>query len=693
MRRTSIVGAAAVCLVLCSGMQAALWVTAIAAGGEHSLALASDGTVWVLDTIPLQVRGLEGVVAIGAGYNRDLALRADGTVWEWGNALTPVQVKDLVGVVAVSAGAINSLALTSDGTVWCWGWWCQPGQPSNFFQSTPSQVDGLTGIIAIAAGQAHCLALKSDGTVWAWGHNGYGQLGDGTIGPVGLSPTTALVQAKGLTGVTAIAAGYAHSLALKDDGTVWSWGVDGTVAAYRTTPEKVSELAGAVAIAAGSYTSVAVRSDGTVSEWGLFGWADGTPVSQPTQVPVTGLSGVQTVSVATSGAARLALKDDGTVWEWGAFRAVDAVRFSRAIPEQVSGISGSKAVAAGGPGGLALMGDGTLYEWSDPGKPVQVSGISDVVAIAMGSNQNSPLNTVLKGDGTVWEWTGGSAPVQVADLTGVVAIAAGDTLRLAVKGDGTVWEWIGQSTPTQVSGLSGAVAVSIGLEWSFDDASTLCAVLKSDGTVWAAPGYSACRGGWTPVQVSGLTGIVAIAVAETIVALKEDGTVWEWTWESDGTANPVQVSGLTGIVAVAAGSGQALSGFSSASHRLALKDDGTVWAWGDNRFGQLGDGTTAYRASPVQVAGLRDVAGIAAAAVNVQFGTLPVSLAVKRDGTIWAWGFHGFGRLDRSKPIQVVQPGSETPPMDHQRLGALHQLHPISSIRFGLIQQPVRSRQ
>ena len=326
-------------------------------------------------------------------------------------------------------------------------------------------------------------------------------------------------------------------------------------------------------------------------------------------------------------------------------------------PDQGGGLSGVKTVAAGGPGGLALTGDGSVWAWSDRSKPVQVSGLSDVKATAMGSNPSSALNTALRGDGSVWEWSGESAPLQVGDLAGVMAIAAGATARFAVKGDGTVWEWSGQSTPTQVSGLSGVVAVSAGVEWDWWDALPFLhrVALKGDGTVWEWPGPEGAA------QVSGLAGIVAIACAgDTGVALKGDRTVWEWKFASSGRpSSPMQVSGLTGILSVAAGASQAWSWFSEAgAHGLALKEDGTVWAWGDNRFGQLGDGTTTHRASPVQVGGLREVAMVAAAAVYTEIGTLPVSLAVKRDGTAWAWGFNEFGRLDRSKPVQVIQPGS-----------------------------------
>src|SRR6185436_7579276 len=88
--------------------------------------------------------------------------------------------------------------------------------------STPVQVTGLTGVTAIASGAYHSLALKSDGTVWAWGYNYYGTLGDGTT-----TTRSTPVQVSGLTGVIAVSAGTLHSLALKSDGTVWAWGYNG----------------------------------------------------------------------------------------------------------------------------------------------------------------------------------------------------------------------------------------------------------------------------------------------------------------------------------------------------------------------------------------------------------------------------------------------------------------------------------
>ncbi|MBI2472804.1 MAG: IPT/TIG domain-containing protein [Planctomycetes bacterium] len=284
----------------------------------------------------------------------------------------------------------------------------------------------------------------------------------------------------------------------------------------------------------------------------------------------------------------------------------------------------------------------------------------------------------LKSDGTVWAWGGNdygqlgdgtttdkSTPVQVSGLSSVTAISAGKRYySLALKSDGTVWAWgdnsIGQLgdgtttkriTPVQVSSLSGVTAIVAGLYHSL--------ALKSDGTVWAWGwnNYGQLGDGgtnWsssTPIQVSGISGVIAISGRrDHSLALKSDGTVWVWGWNEDGqlgdgtTTNrstPVQVSSISSIAAIAGGD----------SHSLALKSDGTVWAWGNNSNGILGDGTTTNRNTPVQVSGLSGVTAITSGGGN--------NLALKSDGTVCAWGLNGGGQLgdgtttNRSTPVQV----------------------------------------
>ena len=245
-------------------------VTAIAAGGDFSLALKSNGTVvaWGKDdagqtNVPA---GLSGVTAIAAGFRQGLALKSNGTVVAWGSA--PTVPAGLSGVSAIAAGLGHGLALKSDGTVVAWG--------SDRLGEIAVPY-GLSGVTAIAASQENSLALVWDGTVVAWGDNSFGQ---------------ATVPA-GLSGVTAIAAGTYCSLALKSNGTVVAWGYDSCGQA--TVP---AGLSGVTAIAAGWLHSLALKSDGTVVAWGYDG-------NGQTDVPA-GLSGV--TAIAAGGWHSLALK-------------------------------------------------------------------------------------------------------------------------------------------------------------------------------------------------------------------------------------------------------------------------------------------------------------------------------------------------------------------------------------------------
>jgi hypothetical protein len=262
----------------------------------------------------------------------------------------------------------------------------------------------------------------------------------------------------GLSGVTAIAAGLAHSLALKGDGTVVAWGCGlDLVHGQCSVP---SGLSGVTAIAAGTVHSLALKGDGTVVAWGC-----GSPYDDYGQCSVpSGLSGVSAISVSVSHS--LALKGDGTVVAWGCGVGADQGQCN--VP---GGLSGVTAIAAGQGFSLALKGDGTVVAWGCGGGATGCSlpsGLSSVIAIAAGQAQGVAVN----GDGTVLAWgcivpfTYGQCSVP-SGLSGVIGVAAGYFHSLALKGDGTVVAWgcgsgfnYGQcSVP---SGLAGVAAIAAG---------------------------------------------------------------------------------------------------------------------------------------------------------------------------------------------------------------------------------------
>jgi alpha-tubulin suppressor-like RCC1 family protein len=231
-----------------------LAVTAIAAGGYHSLALRSNGTVvaWGYNSynqtnVPST---LTNATAVAAGLFHSMALRSNGTVAVWGNSSysqTTVPAS-ATNVTAIASGWYHCLALRSNGTVVAWGAGTSQGLPPNYGQSIVP--NNLTNVAAIASGAYHSLALRTNGTVVAWGWNAFGQ----TNVPLGLS------------NVIAIAAGGSNSVALKSDGTLVTWGANGS--GQTNVP---SGLTNVVAISCGAAHDMALRNDGTLVVWGLNG--------------------------------------------------------------------------------------------------------------------------------------------------------------------------------------------------------------------------------------------------------------------------------------------------------------------------------------------------------------------------------------------------------------------------------------
>jgi alpha-tubulin suppressor-like RCC1 family protein len=308
-------------------------IVAVCAGDGHSLALTSSGLTlsWGTNTsgqlgnndpgfmnqaTRVIVPTGSNVIAIAAGGNHSMALTQEGTILGWGNdhdgelgndtVLTnqslPVMVRDqnnnvLNNIVAIAAGVNHSLALKSDGTVLSWGddYYGELGNDAVLVdQPLAVAVSGVSDIIAIAAGNGYSLALKSNGTLLSWGKDENGQLGNN----IALLNQPTRVAVSGASNIVAITAGYDHSLALKSDGTLLSWGSDergqlgnDTVLVNQSLPVAVSGASNIVAIAAGNRFSLALKSTGTMLSWGhdFYGQLgnDATLADQYTPVSVS----------------------------------------------------------------------------------------------------------------------------------------------------------------------------------------------------------------------------------------------------------------------------------------------------------------------------------------------------------------------------------------------------------------------
>ncbi len=279
------------------------------------------------------VSGLSGVTAIAAGGNHSLVLLSNGTVMAWGvngngqlgdgttkDSDVPVAVSGLSGVIAISAGPAHSLALLSNGTVMAWGAneWGQLGDGTTTDKHMPVAVSGLSAVTAVSAAGGHSLAILSDGTARSWGGNGYGLLGDGsTESEQKFSDLPVVVS--GLSGVAAVSAGLEDNLALLSNGTVMSWGHDtlgaGGSIEFADVPVEVCAvdshynflyppppctsgpyLSGVTAVSSGPNHDMALLNTGAVVAWGGPELGNATTGSSNVPVEVSGLSDVSGIS-------------------------------------------------------------------------------------------------------------------------------------------------------------------------------------------------------------------------------------------------------------------------------------------------------------------------------------------------------------------------------------------------------------
>jgi alpha-tubulin suppressor-like RCC1 family protein len=688
---------------------------------------------------------LSNVVAIAAGEFHSLALTSSGDVYAWGrnnfgqignggststNVTSPTLV--LTGVVAIGAGRNHSLAVKSDGTAWAWGA-NGSGQLGNNTTSTgatslPVQMQGITAASMIAGGEAHTLVILSDGTLKGAGENGAGQLADTTS-----TDRLTAITIGSLTNVAQVVSGLDHVFARLTDGTVWGWGENSggelglgpANLVDQHAPVSISALSAITAIAAGWSHSITADTNGVVSTWGANASSqlgDGTAIARSTPTPISDTSYAWRVATPTFNPASGTFNADKPV-----VIAVDTVGATIHYTQNGADPTESDPTVASG-GSVTVTYSQTLKAkaWKT-GMPAGEVGIATIVmqvatpttspaAGTYTTAQNVTMSTTTPG-ATLRYTTDGTDPTETSTAyTGAINVAHTTTFRIAGFKSGWTTSSIKVVTYTMNFGTlaaptitpaggayTGSVSVSMSstqsgatIRYTTNNtapttSSTIYAgalTVSTTTTVRAKafhPDYTASSE-TSPVPTYTMTtatptlgtasGAYAPGSTVTITGGLASDTLRMTIDGSDPTTtSPQTVSGTTiflgnftlkvkawrtgaadSAIASAAYSVNAPLGPGSASaggtHSVIATPDGRVMAWGENSSSQLGNESTVDKTTPFTLNSLTGVTAVSAGITQ--------TLARTWDGQVYAWGSNGSGRLGdgtnvgRNKPTHIT---------------------------------------
>ena len=586
--------------------------------GNNAEGKLGDGSI-VDSTTPVDVYGLsEGVASISGTHKHTCALMNSGEVKCWGRnwhgelgdgtteyRVTPVTPQGLTGgVTAIAAGGFHTCALIYDGTIRCWGanWHGEVGDGTDVERHSPVEVVELGGkAVAIAAGKYHTCAILDTGGLRCWGYNKYGQIGNGPEDDEWLPAKVAGLNAN----VAAVALGENHSCALLVEDRIVCWGNNeqGQLGIGNTETQYVPVFVtgmgtNAAAVITGQRFTCAFALTGGVYCWGE-NWAgqlgDGTQDNRLIPTAMSDAS-IDLWSLSAGDSHACGVLESGGVACWGSNshgQLGNGLSAVRTEPVNVDGLSaGFNTVVSGGSHSCALSPNGGVLCWGD--------------------NQYGQL-----GDGTN---TSRTSPAQVYGLgQGVLAIAAGRAHTCAMTASQVLcWGYnaygqvgsgnrLDYRTPVAVVGIyHPPTKITAGSDHSCaiqDNGVVKCWGFNSNGQL----GNGTRDDAIIATAVEGVDGIDFNAVdagERHTCAISTAGETMCWGMNQDGQLGtgsielstiPVEVQGIEQrVLDVALGN----------NHTCAVLEDRNVLCWGDNLYGQLGDGTTYDVWLPVQTNGL-----------------------------------------------------------------------------------------
>jgi alpha-tubulin suppressor-like RCC1 family protein len=662
------------------------WQTVdVSLGGAWALGIKTDGTLWAWGN---NAAGALGTSSLTSTSSPVLVSGPAGASWS-----------------AISAGTSHALAITTLGRLYAWGSNVSGrlGDLSIVTKSSPVLVSGpaATSWLAVSAGGAHSMAITTGQVGYAWGNGANGQLGSGSTvfnwsSPllVGVSPTTS------------VAAGDTHSLLLFQ-GRPYA---TGSASAGQLGNSSLLQVSGWVvvsgpaatswaSVSAGTSYSAGITTAGRLYAWGLntsgqVGISSLTSVSSP--VLVSGPAATSWSFVRIKNQTSLAITTVGALYAWGnntlgnlgvgtlgTYSSPVAVQSPASGSWTVASASLSFGQFVDSQNNFYFAGDGLTYFYPTTVASIpQQVGTSSWTAVSAGDGFSLGITTEgrlfawgynLNGEGGRLTTTNVSTPTLVSGpaATSWSAISAGGGFSIAVTSLGALYTWgtggqgrLGDGTVTSKSspvkiGSSSWTAVGAGAAagYGLNAAGRLFAWGRNaEGQLGIATLVTTSTS--SPVLVSGpaSTSWALIAAGGThVLAATVNFILYAWGLGTSGQLGTNAALTVSSPVLVASPARplswkQIATGF---RHAVAIRSDNTLWAWGNNTNGQLGDSTLVSKSTPIQI-GSGSWNSVAAGAIY--------SSAIRSDGTLWAWGANTFGQLGdlstitKSSPVLVSGP-------------------------------------